>query len=122
MAQDISIGTAKFTQGDGKVDVLVQVSGVPLGAREAEASADGGPATVGFNTHVVKGSDCATVTKDVTVLAELPQLRVKTDGSGILMASTDKVTLAQISGQLVVFSAPKSTKAQRIGCGVIGAK
>lgn len=118
----ISYGTAKFTQGSGKVDVLVQVAGIPLGGREAELSADGGPATVGFDVHILKGSDCATVGEDVTVLATLPQLRVKDDGSGILMGSTDKVTLDQISGQLVVFTVPKATKHPRVGCGVIAAK
>lgn len=117
-----SYGTAKFTQGDGKVDVLVQASGIPLGGREAEIGADGGPATIGFDVYVLKGSDCATVSKDATVLAQLPQLRVKDDGSGILMGSTDKVTLEQISGQLVVFTVPNRTKHERVGCGVIGAK
>lgn len=117
-----SYGTAKFTQGDGKVDILVQASGVPLGGRESEVVADGGPATVGFDVYVLKGSDCATVSKDATVLAELPQLRVQDDGSGILMGSTDKVTLEQIKGQLVVFVTPKRTKHDRVGCGVIGAK
>ena len=57
---DVTYGTAKFTQGSGKVDVLVQVSGVPLGGRETVESADGGPATVGFDARIVKGSDCAT--------------------------------------------------------------
>jgi len=117
-----SYGTAKFTQGSGKVDVLVQASGIPLGGREAEVTTDGGPATIGFDVYVLKGSDCATVSKDATVLAELPQLRVKDDGSGILMGSTDKVTLEQIAGQLVVFVTPKRTKHDRIGCGVIATK
>jgi len=121
VAQKISYGTAKFTQGDGKVDVLVQAAGIPLGGREAEVASDGGPATVGFDVHLVKGSDCATADHGATVLAELPQLRVKDDGSGILMGSTDKVTLQQIAGQMVVFSTPKNNK-QRIGCGVISAK
>jgi hypothetical protein len=116
-----SVGTVKFTQGSGKVDVLVQASGIPLGGREAEVASDGGPATVGFDTRVLKGSDCAKVADDTTVLVELPQLRVQDDGSGVLMASTDKVTLQQLSGQLVVFSDPKNKHA-RIGCGVIGAK
>jgi hypothetical protein len=102
VANKISYGTAKFTQGSGKVDVLVQAAGVPVGGREAEPSADGGPATVGFNMRIVKSSDCATADQAPTVLAELPQLRVKADGSGILMASTDKVSLQQIAGQAVL--------------------
>jgi hypothetical protein len=116
-----SFGTAKFTQGAGKVDVLVQVNGIPLGGREASAPADGGPATVPFDARVVKGSDCATVSKDDTVIAQLPQLRIQDDGSGVLMASLDKVTLDQLAGQLVVFSSPTNTHA-RVGCGVIAAK
>lgn len=118
---DTSVGTAKFTQGSGKIDVLVQVAGIPLGGREATAPADGGPATVGFDARVVKGSDCATAAHDDVVIAELPQLRVKDDGSGILMASIDKATMQQIAGQLVVFSSPTNRSA-RIGCGVIAAK
>lgn len=118
---DTTVGTVKFTQGDGKVDVLVQASGIPLGGREADLVADGGPATVGFDTRILKGDDCAKVADDATVLVELPELRVQDDGSGILMASTDKVTLDQLSGQLVVLSDPKN-KSARVGCGVIGAK
>lgn len=114
-------GTAKFTQGVGKVDVLVQVAGVPLGGREPNISADGGPATVPFDARVVKGTDCATVGHDDTVIAQLPQLRVQDDGSGILMTSVDKLTLDQIAGQLVVFSSPTNSHA-RVGCGVIAAK
>lgn len=114
-------GTAKFTQGAGRVDVLVQVAGVPLGGREASPASDGAPATVGFDARVVKGSDCATVGHDDTVIAQLPQLRVQDDGSGILMASIDKVTLDQLAGQLVVFSSPTNSHA-KVGCGVIGAK
>jgi len=112
-----SYGTVKFTQGSGKVDVLIQAAGVPLGGREAELAADGGPATVGFDVRIVKSSDCATAGHDEVVLAELPQLRVKDDGSGIMMGSTDKVTLQQIAGQAVVISAPKNTT--RVGCGLI---
>lgn len=116
-----TFGTAKFTQGAGKVDVLVQVNGIPLGGREASPASDGAPATVPFDARIVKGTDCATVGKDSTVIAQLPQLRVQDDGSGILMTSLDKVTLDQIAGQLVVFSSPTNTHA-RVGCGVIAAK
>lgn len=116
-----TFGTAKFTQGVGKVDVLVQVAGIPLGGREANVAGDGGPATVPFDARVVKGTDCATVGHDDTVIAQLPQLRVQDDGSGVLMASLDKVTLDQLAGQLVVFSSPTNTHA-RVGCGVIAAK
>jgi Cu/Zn superoxide dismutase len=116
-----TFGTAKFTQGVGKVDVLVQVNGVPLGGREASPASDGAPATVPFDARVVKGTDCATVAKDTTVIAQLPQLRVQDDGAGVLMTSLDKVTLDQLAGQLVLFSAPGDSHA-RVSCGVIGAK
>ena len=116
-----TFGTAKFTQGVGKVDVLVQVNGIPLGGREASPSSDGASATVPFDARVVKGSDCATVGHDDQVIAQLPQLRVQDDGSGVLMTSLDKVTLDQLAGQLVVFSSPTNSHA-KLGCGVIGAK
>lgn len=116
-----TFGTAKFTQGVGKVDVLVQVNGIPLGGREASPASDGASATVPFDARVVKGTDCATVAHDATVIAQMPQLRVQDDGSGILMTSLDKVTLDQLAGQLVVFSSPTNSHA-RVGCGVIGAK
>ncbi|MBM4245090.1 MAG: hypothetical protein FJ148_14965 [Deltaproteobacteria bacterium] len=116
-----TFGSAKFTQGAGKVDVLVQVNGIPLGGREAGPASDGAAATVPFDARVVKGSDCATVAKDTTVIAQLPQLRVQDDGAGVLMTSLDKVTLDQLAGQLVVFSSPSNAHA-RVGCGVIGAK
>jgi len=120
VATKINYGTVKFTQGNGKVDVLIQAAGVPLGGRETELGTDGGPATVGFNVRVVKSSDCATADEAATIIAELPQLRVKDDGSGILMGSTDKVTLQQIAGQAVVISSPKTNN--RVGCGVIKAE
>jgi hypothetical protein len=120
VASKINYGTAKFTQGSGKVNVLVQAAGVPLGGREPELSADGGPASVGFNVRIVKTADCATADHDPIVLAELPQLRVISDGSGILMASTDKVSMEQIAGQVVLISSPRNNT--RVGCGVIKAE
>lgn len=113
----VNYGTAKFTQGSSKVDVLVQAAGIPLGGREPEGSGDGEPATVGFNVRIVKSADCATADTAAT-LTELPQLRIKSDGSGILMASTDKVSLDQIAGQALVISSPNT----RVGCGVIKAE
>lgn len=113
----VNYGTAKFTQGSGGVNVLVQAAGIPLGGREPEASGDGEPATVGFKIRIVKSADCGTADTAAT-LAELPQLRIKSDGSGILIASTDKVSLDQIAGQTVVVSSPNT----RVGCGVIKAE
>ena len=51
------------------------------------------------------------------MLAELPQLRVKDDGSGVLMASTDKVTLEQLAGQLVVFCVADATRTRGSAAG-----
>jgi hypothetical protein len=120
VAKRINYGTVKFSQGSGSVNVLIQASGVPIGGREMESSADGGPATIGFNVRIVKSGNCAVADDAPTVLAELPQLRIRDDGSGILMASTDKVTLQQIAGQAVVITSPSNNT--RVGCGVIKGK
>jgi hypothetical protein len=115
----MTYGTAKFSQGKDKVDVLVQVAGVPLGGREAGPASDGAGATVPFEVHVLKTGDC-TKTTDAKVLVELPNLQVKDDGSGILMASTDDVKLDDLAGQVVVIGAPGNKI--RAGCGVISAQ
>jgi hypothetical protein len=120
VATRINYGTARFTPGNDRVNVLVQAAGVPLGGREPELSADGGPATVGFDVRIVKAADCATADHDPTVLAQLPQLRIISDGSGILMASTDKVSMEQIAGQAILISSPRNNT--RVGCGVIKAE
>jgi hypothetical protein len=110
-------GTVKFTQGKGKVDVLVQADGVPLGGSELQQPADGGPASVGFKLRIVKSSDCAIAEDQSKVLAELPELRIHADGTGILMTSTDKVSLEQIAGKAVVLTSPRNET--RVGCGLI---
>ncbi|MEW6270060.1 MAG: hypothetical protein AB1689_12275 [Thermodesulfobacteriota bacterium] len=117
--EKMSRGTAKFTQGAGKVDVLIQVNDLPLGDREAGPASDGAPATVPFDVAVVKTGDCAKA-EGSAELVKLPQLQVKDDGSGILMASTDKVTLEQLAGQAVLISVPGNKN--RVGCGVIAAR
>ncbi|HEY8516623.1 MAG TPA: hypothetical protein VIS07_14030 [Candidatus Binatia bacterium] len=113
-----TLGTAKFTQGDGKVDVLIQVNGFPLGDREAGPASDGAPATVPFDVTVVK-TDC-TKAEGSPELVKLPQLQVKDDGSGILMASTDAVKADQLAGQAVVIGAPGNKR--HVACGVIAAR
>lgn len=117
--EKVTLGTAKFSDAGDKIDVLVQVAGLPLGGREASPAADGAPATVPFQVRVLKSGDCAKAA-DASELVALPDLQVKDDGSGILMATTDKVKLADLKGQIVVLGAP-GEKA-RVGCGVISAQ
>jgi Cu/Zn superoxide dismutase len=74
---------------------------------------------VPFEVAVLKTGDC-TKTTGSTALVTLPQLQVRDDGSGILMASSDKVTLDQLAGQAIVIGAPGSKT--RVGCGVIATK
>ncbi len=114
----VTYGTAKFTDAGDKVDVLVQVAGLPLGGREASPASDGAPATVPFQVRVVKSGDCAKAA-GASELVALPDLQVRDDGSGILMATTDKVKLADLAGQAVVIGAPGDKT--HVGCGVISA-
>jgi len=117
--EKMTYGTAKFSQGSGKVDVLVQVAGVPLGGREAGPASDGAAATVPFEVRVLKTGDC-TKTAGAATVVELPNLQVEDDGAGILMTSTDKVKLQDLAGQVVVLGAPGEK--HRMGCGVIAAQ
>ena len=50
---ETSAGTVKFTQGSGKVDVLVQASGIPLGGREAHQRLPTGRAPAVEHAHPV---------------------------------------------------------------------
>lgn len=120
--EKMSFGTAKFSPGKdaNKVDVLIQVTGVPLGEREAGPASDGAGATVPFDVSVMKSSDCVTAA-DAEVITKLPQLQVKDDGSGILMTTLEGVTMQQVGGQAVLVTVPGSKK-NRVGCGVIEAK
>lgn len=153
----IDLGTVKFTQGAGKVDVLAELNGISVAESEPEASADGQGVYYPHGIHVHEGSGCGPTEKDGKVVpaggagghldplsskshqgpqgsghaGDLPNIRILSDGSGILMTATNRLTLEQLKGRSVVLHAkrdnytdnpPSGGSGARIACGVIEAK
>lgn len=153
----INLGTAKFTQGNGKVDVLVQVNGVSVAGSEPEASADGSGNYYPHGIHIHEGDSCGPAEKEGKTVAggaagghldpaktgahkgpegdghagDLPNIKILSDGSGILMTSTARLTMDQLKGRTVVLHAnrdnytdtpPVGGSGARIACGVIQAR
>jgi Cu/Zn superoxide dismutase len=153
--ESTTLGTVKFTQGKGKVDVLVQVDGVSIAGGEGESAADGEGTYYPHGIHIHDGGSCASTTdKDGKVspaagagphydpkktgshkgpagdghAGDLPNLRVLEDGSGILMTSTNRLTMDQLRGRTVILHANSDNytdtpanggSGARIACGVI---
>ena len=128
----IDLGTVRFTQGNGKVDVLAQLQGVSIAGQEPRGIAgDGQGVYYPHGIHVHEGSSCGPTTVDgKTVPAgaagphfdpaktnshkgptgdghagDLPNVQVVSDGSGMLMSSTTRFTLDQIKGRTVILHA-----------------
>jgi Cu/Zn superoxide dismutase len=155
--ESVNLGTARFTQGKDKVDVLVQVNGVSTAGSEATQGADGEGAYYKHGIHIHEGGACGPTEKDgATVPAgaagphfdpgktgshkgpegnghagDLPNLHVLSDGTGILMASTTRLTMDQLAGKTVILHANPDNytdqpanggSGSRIACGVIKAE
>jgi len=151
----VSLGTVRFTQGKDKVDVLVQVDGVSVAGSEGQSAADGQGTYYPHGIHIHDGSGCeATTDKDGKMVpgggagphydpmktgshkgpegdghsGDLPNLKVLADGSGVLMTSTNRLTLEQLRGRTVILHAnrdnytdtpPNGGSGARIACGMI---
>jgi Cu/Zn superoxide dismutase len=153
--ESISLGTVKFTPDKDEVDVLVQVNGISVAGSEPQASADGQGNYYPHGIHVHEGNSCAATTdKDGKVVpaggagphfdpkktnshkgpdgdghaGDMPNLKVLSDGSGVLMTSTKRFTIDQLNGRTVILHAnpdnytdtpPNGGSGARIACGVI---
>lgn len=151
----VSLGTVRFTQGKNKVDVVAQVNGVSVAGSEGQAAADGQGFYYPHGIHIHDGSGCdATTDKDGKLVpaggagphydpmktgshkgpegnghtGDLPNLQIMSDGSGILMTSTNRLTLEQLRGRTVILHANRDNytdtpanggSGARIACGVI---
>ena len=155
--ESITLGTVRFTPGKDKVDVLVQVNGVSVAGSEATQAADGQGAYYKHGIHIHEGGACGPTEKDGQKVpagaagghfdpaktashkgpegaghaGDLPNLQVLADGSGILMTSTNRLTMDQLVGKTVILHAnPDNYTDQpanggsgaRIACGVIKAE
>ena len=155
--ESVNLGTVRFTQGHDKVDVLAQVNGVSVAGSEATVAADGQGSYYKHGIHIHEGGACGPTEKDgKTVPAgaagahfdpaktgshkgpegnghagDLPNLHVLDDGSGILMASTKRLTMDQLVGKTVILHANPDNytdepvnggSGARIACGVIKAE
>ncbi len=129
----VSLGTVRFTQGTGQVNVVVQVNGVSVAGLEATQSADGQGVYYPHGIHIHAGSACGPTTQDGKVVpaggagphfdpaatnshkgpqgaghaGDLPNLRVLNDESGLLETSTTRFSLGDLVGRTVVLHANK---------------
>ncbi|HZR81909.1 MAG TPA: superoxide dismutase family protein [Candidatus Binatia bacterium] len=128
----VDLGTARFKQGKDKVDVLIQVNGVPVAGSEPESSADGQGSYYPHGIHIHDGDACgSTKDKDDKMVpagaagphfdpkktgshkgpegeghaGDLPNIRILQDGSGVLMTATKRLTLDQLKGRTVILHA-----------------
>lgn len=121
---DISLGTARFSQGSDKVDILLQVFGISVGGNEQGAAPDGTGNNYPHTVQIVPGTCEAVVKGKVAGSQRLPDLQVRSDGSGTLFASTS-TPLAKLSGQSIVIwkpGKPGGTRGVPDACGVLKAE
>lgn len=121
---DISLGTARFSQGSNKVDVLLQVNGISVGGSEEGAAADGTGNVYPRTVQIVPGTCEAVVKGKVKGSQRLPDLQVRSDGSGTLFASTT-TPLDKLNGQAIMImkpGKPGGTRGVPDACGVLKAE
>lgn len=115
---DISLGSARFTQGSSKVDVLVQVNGISVAGSEEGAAADGTGNVYPRSVQIAPGTCEAAFKGPVTGAERLKDLDVRSDGSGTLFASTS-TGLDKLNGQSVMIMKPSKPNGVPVACGVI---
>ena len=121
---DISMGTARFTTSGDKTQVVIQVSGVSVAGSEEGASADGTGNVYPRSVLIFSGTCEAAVKSNAAGAEKLPDLPVRSDGSGTLIATTS-TSLSKLTGQTVLLSKPNKPGEPTgvpVACGTIAAK
>ncbi len=104
-----ALGTVKFDDEDGNVDVKVKVSGLSPGFHGMHLHANDNPANgdgcvaPGFASADAHLNPAGNVHGEHA--GDMPVLMVLDDGSGKLRFETDRVTLAELTGRVVIIHA-----------------
>jgi Cu-Zn family superoxide dismutase len=137
-AQGQSVGTATLTDVSGTVRVVVEMKGLPPGAKAVHVHAVGtceGPQFTSAGGHFNPGSkEHGMLNPKGPHAGDLPNITIAADGSGRMESATDRIslgagpaTLFDADGSaLVVHAAPDDFKTDptgnaggRLACGVI---
>lgn len=124
MNPDISLGSAQLKPSGDKTQIVIQVNGISIGGSEEGAAADGTGNVYPRAVQLFAGT-CETAVKSGPTGAErLPDLPVRSDGSGTLFA-TSATPIAKLAGQLVYITKPNKPgdpNGVPVACGTIQAK
>ncbi|HZR81908.1 MAG TPA: hypothetical protein VFD92_12490 [Candidatus Binatia bacterium] len=124
--KDQSRGNATFTSSGDHVQVVVSVNGLSVAGSEEGADADGTGNSYPRVVEIFSGTCEAAVKSGTSGAERLPDIELRSDGSGNLEATT-KTPMAKLVGQTVVIIHPRKPGGEAgtgkiNACGVIRGK